>query len=561
MSPSAAPHRAALPFLLAALAAANDEAESASVILDGVRRFGAAAGALLLLEGDALTLVGARGCTGAITERLARLDLSATDDPLVAVVGSGAATWWEGPLAARGPWAPSAAPLGAPGGALPLCGQGACLGVLVVGFPPGWALDEDQRQGLEILAGSCARALARLRRAAQLERRFHFDRYLLGIVGHDLRNPLMVIALSTSALARRQGDPERWAGSLQRLRSATERARVIVSDLLDYTALEAGQIPIRREPVDLFAVVKESVEEARVRAPERTLELALVGDGRASLDRARMQQVLSNLLSNALTYGRKDAPIQIRVEERLEHLKLAVTNQGPVIPPDRLADLFSPMRRGDVAGERGSVGLGLFIAQGIVTGHHGRISVRSEQSGTTFAVELPKQGPPAVELSALGVRAEAPRPPSAAARSEAHGASAGAPMAPALQALLASWHSLAGDGVVPHPARLHFARLLAYLPDMTLLAASPAEPGPVFRPSLLGAALCGDGQGEAKIDEDPELYRACCRCFSGRAPVSDRWRSAEAERPGHHERLIVPLSRTGGAAVTHLLMIVRRADQ
>ncbi|WP_395836177.1 PAS domain S-box protein [Archangium violaceum] len=235
-----------------------------------------------------------------------------------------------------------------------------------------------------------------LRKQAErmLRERVDFERQLIGIVSHDLRNPLNAILLSATMLMRRSGVDARKEGALRCVFDAAERMRRLVRDLLDFTQVRMGQgLPVKREPLDLHALVHKVVDEVLVAYPEREVEVRAEGEARAALDADRIAQLLGNLLSNALAYGAAGRPVCVTTRDEGAHVVLEVHNRGEPIPPEKLERLFQPLERGaqSPAHASRSIGLGLFIVDSIVRAHGGRIRVHSTAGeGTTFSVLLPR---------------------------------------------------------------------------------------------------------------------------------------------------------------------------
>ncbi|WP_257449251.1 sensor histidine kinase [Archangium lipolyticum] len=232
------------------------------------------------------------------------------------------------------------------------------------------------------------------RQEAERRTRAEFEEQLIGIVSHDLRNPLNAINLSVAALLRNEDLSERQAKGIARIAAAAERATRLIRDLLDFTrARLGGGIPIERKPFDLHLLTRQTVEEVRFAHPEREVELVQSGQGRGEWDGDRLGQVVTNLLNNALTYSPPDT--RVRVETRGEDgtFLLRVHNEGKPIPVELLPRLFEPMMRGTRKGDTSSrnIGLGLYIVNHIVQAHGGMVEVYStEAEGTTFTVRIPR---------------------------------------------------------------------------------------------------------------------------------------------------------------------------
>ncbi len=234
------------------------------------------------------------------------------------------------------------------------------------------------------------RALERLAEEARFRERF------IGILGHDLRNPLNAITLSARALRRRSAISSAQTQLAQRIEASAARMGNMISDILDLTrARLSGGIPLNLAPVHLGAVCKQVVEELSAAWPDRFVAYDVDGPSEGVWDADRLAQVLSNLVGNALEHGAQDAPVILRCVAHDSHLVLEVNNPGAPIPAPQLATLFDPFRQAGSAREkgrrRGGLGLGLFIVREIVHAHGGEVRVcSSELDGTTFTVTLPR---------------------------------------------------------------------------------------------------------------------------------------------------------------------------
>jgi signal transduction histidine kinase len=239
------------------------------------------------------------------------------------------------------------------------------------------------------------RAREQMERLIQQEKeRAGFEQQLIGIVSHDLRNPLSAILLGAAALARREELDERSLKAVLRIQSSAERGVRMVKDLLDFTqARLGGGIPVHRRPFDMHTFTLQVVEEVQASFPERDIGVRAEGSGQGIWDADRLAQVVTNLVSNALKYSPGGTPVTVRTRGEEGQLVLEVHNLGAPVPPEALGRLFQPMQRASSQGDSSgrSVGLGLYIVKHVVDAHRGTITVKStEAEGTTFTVRLPR---------------------------------------------------------------------------------------------------------------------------------------------------------------------------
>jgi PAS domain S-box-containing protein len=231
------------------------------------------------------------------------------------------------------------------------------------------------------------------RQNEDLSRTVRFSEMFVGILGHDLRNPVSAVATAASLLLRRYSDEgiTRPAG---RIVSSAQRMGRMIDQLLDFTRIRLGQgLPLQRQTTDLAQMCQAVCEEVQPGAPIR---VAAVGDLVGSWDADRLTQLLCNLLGNALTHGTPGAPVLVRLDgARADEVRVEIANQGD-IPPALLPLIFEPFRtRADTKSEHSSgLGLGLYISQQIVLAHTGTIAVSSSaEAGTRFTICLPRHAP------------------------------------------------------------------------------------------------------------------------------------------------------------------------
>ena len=214
----------------------------------------------------------------------------------------------------------------------------------------------------------------------------------VGILGHDLRNPLGAILTGAELLRETNEDPAQRR-VLERMTSAAKRMGSLIDQLLDLTrARLAGGVGFAavRQPVDVADLARRTFEELHQAYPEREVRLETAGKTAILGDPGRLLQLFSNLIANALQHGTASTPVVVDVRGEEDAVVARVRNAG-VIPPAVLPTLFDPFRGRQVGERRAGLGLGLFIAQQIAVAHRGEITVESNEGlGTCFSVRLPR---------------------------------------------------------------------------------------------------------------------------------------------------------------------------
>ncbi|MFG6415811.1 ATP-binding protein [Roseateles sp. DC23W] len=273
---------------------------------------------------------------------------------------------------------------------VPLVVAGEVTGLLAVAMRPSSSLPEDDEWLLSALADQAAVALEKTR----LDQTAEFRERLIGIVSHDLRNPVSVIKMTATLLRRWERlDPRTVDDLIARVHRSADQVTAMIHELLDFTqARLGGSIPLARKPGDLHAVVRQVVEEFGIAHPGRTFELQYEGDAQGSWDAGRLTQVVGNLLSNAVSYSPAGSVVKVSSRVDSGMVALVIQNDGPPIRPDLLPNLFEPMQRAssELDNASRSVGLGLYIVKHVVQAHGGTVAVRSEHGlGTELTVTLP----------------------------------------------------------------------------------------------------------------------------------------------------------------------------
>ena len=220
----------------------------------------------------------------------------------------------------------------------------------------------------------------------------------LGILGHDLRNPLGAIVMGATLLTKSETIDDRQSRVATRILNSANRMDRMVSDLLDLTRSRLGSgIPITPRKTSLMALCEQVMAELAAVHPDCQLQFEQEGDLCGEWDGDRLSQVVSNLVANAVQYGGEGGVVRVTARGDGDGVVLQVHNEGPHIPDNALKRIFDPMvRQPPLDGTRNAtgLGLGLYIAREIVMSHGGTIGVTSsEKEGTTFTVQLPRRSP------------------------------------------------------------------------------------------------------------------------------------------------------------------------
>jgi signal transduction histidine kinase len=214
---------------------------------------------------------------------------------------------------------------------------------------------------------------------------------ILAVVSHDLKNPINAIGLHAQMLERKLRNDEAATRLVKTVERSADRMNLLVADLLDAAALDAGTLTLQLAIVDGRALVAEAAELMRGAAEQRRQTLATDVSGAAlatRCDRARVLQVLLNLADNAVKFAPEGSAITLAARPDGEHVRFSVVDSGPGVPVADQARIFDAFWRGNP--QQLGTGLGLSIAWRIIDAHGGRLWVESAAgSGSTFSFELP----------------------------------------------------------------------------------------------------------------------------------------------------------------------------
>src|SRR5580704_2774604 len=226
----------------------------------------------------------------------------------------------------------------------------------------------------------------------QLAQELAFRERMMGILGHDLRNPVSAI-LGITSLMLGGNISDKARTQLGFIEQATRRMNEMIGTLFDFTRLRFhGSLPISLARIGLDELAREVVAELRAAHRGREIELAISGNLRGEWDPGRMAQLFTNLTANALTHGDKSSPVWISVAGDEGDVVLSVSNRGASISTSLAERLFEPFKQGgdgDGSSRRG-LGLGLFIVREIVRAHGGKVGVHSDDGLVTFTATLPR---------------------------------------------------------------------------------------------------------------------------------------------------------------------------
>jgi signal transduction histidine kinase len=387
-----------------ALSEANSVEDVTRVFLTkGLAVVEASRGVLVSVEGDRLRILGTRGMPPQLEAKLDVLTL-ASEIPIVHALRSGEMISIESADDFRRLYA------GAFEGfaeladmetylATPLIHAGETIGAIALHFSEAKALGAADRAFTLVLAQTTATALYRAksydaerekRKNAELES--HAREEVLGVVAHDLRNPLSLIVTTTELLKEEELEPARRDQILDIAMRAGKQMNRLIDDLLDTVHIESGKFVLSLEDTEVCAILRQAEETFRPIAERRQVKFTRSSpDGEiwVRADPFRVSQVIGNLIGNALKFTPENGSVTYGAVVSGSDIEFRVTDTGPGISPEQQQHLFEEFWQARKADRRG-VGLGLTIARGIVDAHGGRIWCDSAPGkGSTFSFTLP----------------------------------------------------------------------------------------------------------------------------------------------------------------------------
>lgn len=219
----------------------------------------------------------------------------------------------------------------------------------------------------------------------------------LGMLSHDMRSPLATVRVTARTLQRLHANADVDRAAQLLIRSGS-RMQKLLDEQIDFSRMELGLgIGVKPHDVDLGPVCTQELEQIGAAHAERPLHLEVTGDCSGTWDSGRFQQMLNNLVVNAVQYGEPREAIHVALRGAAQDVRLTVANAGETIDAETLAHIFEPMRRGRAGAARhdSGLGLGLYIASEIAKAHGGAIAAESKGRQTVFTVRLPKFVDPA----------------------------------------------------------------------------------------------------------------------------------------------------------------------
>ena len=275
-----------------------------------------------------------------------------------------------------------------------------------------------EREERRVLLEQHAEALEKIveERTRELREANRLKDQFMATLSHELRSPLGAIRMWASLLRGGKLDAERTARAIEAIERSAITQGQLVEDLLDVSRITAGKLVLDARPIDLAAVAEAAVDAVRTDAEAKQVRLEQVfelGEGRIQGDPARLQQVVWNLLANAVKFSPRGGRVLLRLARADGQAIISVRDEGEGIAPEFLPHIFEPFRQADGTSTRayGGLGLGLAIVHDVVELHRGTIEVESKGKGqgATFTVKLPLVGAPSEAARGVARQPALPR--------------------------------------------------------------------------------------------------------------------------------------------------------
>jgi signal transduction histidine kinase len=386
-----------------ALSEANSVDEVAAVVLTkGLAVVEAARGVLVLVDGDKLRLLGTHGMSPSLAAQLETLTPD-TQIPVVQALRKGEMISIESAAEYREKYAAVIQGFEELADmqtylATPLVHAGETVGSIALHFKEAAAVGASDRTFTLLLAQAAATALHRARTYdAELEKRRRAEvvaqarEDVLGVVAHDLRNPLNLIQMTVELLIDEDLPVERRKEMLDIALRASKQMNRLIDDLLDSVRLQAGRMLLDVEEVSVSTIMQQAEETFRPIADRRHVHFEAVAQNGVTVraDPTRVSQIVGNLVGNALKFTPEQGSVKLCVTPDEKEVVFQVVDDGPGIPADNMPHLFDNFWQARKSDRRG-VGLGLAIVKGLVEAHGGKIWVESKvDHGSTFSFSLP----------------------------------------------------------------------------------------------------------------------------------------------------------------------------
>ena len=384
---------------------------TAVVLTKGLAVVEAARGVLVSLEGDRLRVLGTRGISPRLEAQLGTISLD-TEVPVVHALRKGGMVSVESAEEFREKY----------GGvyegfdeladmqtylATPLVHAGETVGAMALHFKEAAAVGASDRTFTLLLAQAAATALHRARSYdAELDKRRRAEMLaqaredVLGVVAHDLRNPLNLIQMTVELIIEEELPVERRREMLGIALRAAKQMNRLIEDLLDHVRLQAGRLSLDVEEVSVHTIIQDAEENFRPIAERRHVHFVTTPQDGVSVraDRTRVSQIVGNLIGNAIKFTPEQGSVRLRATPDDKQVVFQVVDDGPGIAPDSMSHLFDNFWQARKSDRRG-VGLGLAIAKELVEAHGGKIWVESTvDHGSTFSFSLPAANLPATSI-------------------------------------------------------------------------------------------------------------------------------------------------------------------